>query len=442
MDSVRTLIVGAGVTGLATAAALSDRGDTDYLILEADRAIGGWCKTVKKDGFVWDYSGHFFHFKHPEIERWLVERMPGQKIRVVSKKSYIAYKGRFIDFPFQKNIHQLPQDEFIDCLHDVYFARSSDVKGSEKLAAKPTNFKEMLSARFGRSICEKFLFPYNEKLYACDLATLDVDAMGRFFPYADLTDIVRNMKQPDNASYNATFTYPEGGAIEYVNAIASAVRPGAVAFEEALASVDLERKVARTTGPGRGREIRFERLVSSVPFNRFVALCGLKSERAPGETGDPWAWNKVLVFNFGFDGKGQQGVHWAYYPSRDTAFYRVGWYDNIFDTDRLSLYVEVGFPRDATIDVAGTRDRVLADLEREGVVTTQKLVAEHSVVLDPAYVHVTARSLAEHERLAAELASRSVWSLGRYGRWTYCAIEDNIVEARELVQSWPAARVS
>ncbi len=445
MDSVRTLIIGAGVTGLATAAALSDRGDGDYLILEADREIGGWCKTVKKDGFVWDYSGHFFHFKHPEIERWLVERMPGQNIRVVQKKSFISYKGRFIDFPFQKNIHQLPQDEFIDCLHDVYFARSSDVKreGSQAERDVPAaNFKEMLGARFGRSICEKFLFPYNEKLYACDLATLDVDAMGRFFPYADLTDIVRNMKQPDNASYNATFTYPEGGAIEYVRAIASAVRPEGIALEEQLVAVDLKRKVARTTGPRGPRELRFERLVSSVPFNRFVALCGLDHDPSA------WAWNKVLVFNLGFDAKGQKGVHWAYFPSRETSFYRVGWYDNIFDTDRLSLYVEVGFPKDAALgpsavrELRELRDRVLADLAREGVTAGQRLVAEHSVVLDPAYVHVTRRSLAEHKRLAALLKEHDVWSLGRYGRWTYCAIEDNIVEARELVESWQSPRSS
>ena len=62
-------------------------------------------------------------------------------------------------------------------------------------------------------------------------------------------------------------------------------------------------------------------------------------------------------------------------------------------------------------------------------------MAEHSVVLDPAYVHVTARSVAEHKRIAALLKERSVWSLGRYGRWTYCAIEDNIMEARELVKN-------
>ena len=123
-DTVRTLIVGAGITGLATAAALQERGDEDYLVIEADSEIGGYCKTIAKDGFVWDYSGHFFHFKHPEIESWLRERMPQQRILDVVKKSFIEYKGRQIDFPFQKNIHQLPQDEFVDCLYDLYFARA------------------------------------------------------------------------------------------------------------------------------------------------------------------------------------------------------------------------------------------------------------------------------------------------------------------------------
>jgi protoporphyrinogen oxidase len=424
MESVGTLIIGAGVTGLATAAALSDGKDADYLVLEADREIGGWCKTVKKEGFVWDYSGHFFHFKHPEIEQWLRERMPGQEIRVVDKKSFIAFGGGHVDFPFQKNIHQLPQADFIECLYDLYFARSSDVK--RDAAAPERNFLEMLQARFGKGICDRFLVPYNEKLYACDLATLDKDAMGRFFPHANLTDVVRNMKHAENASYNATFTYPEGGAIEYVKALASAVREGGVSLGEGLVSVDLARKVATTTR----RELAFERLVSSAPFDRFAALCGVEHDASA------WAYNKVLVFNLGFDRKGRKDVHWCYYPSRDTVFYRVGWYDNIFDADRMSLYVEIGFPRDAVVDVPAMRERVLRDLEREGVVTGQRLVAEHSVVLDPAYVHITQRSLAEHKRVTGLLRERGVWSVGRYGGWTYCAIEDNIVEARALVASW------
>lgn len=414
MEKVRTLVVGAGITGLATAAALSERGDDDYLILEGDSEIGGYCKTVKKEGFVWDYSGHFFHFKHPEIESWLRARMTSQRILTVQKKSFIDYRGRYVDFPFQKNIHQLDKDELVDCLYDLYFRDEKPADDS---------FEAMLYSRFGRSIAEKFLIPYNEKLYATDLGTLDKDAMGRFFPHADLTDIIRNMKVADNATYNATFTYPEGGAIEYVKAIASAVRPGAIAFEEPLIDVDLEAKVARTPK----RSIGFERLVSSAPFNRLLAHA-----HVPHEPTD-FSWNKVLVFNLGFDRKGKKGVHWVYFPDREVVFYRVGFYDNIFDTDRLSLYVEIGFHKDATVDVAATRDRVLRDLKKTGVIDDHRLVAEHSVVMDPAYVHITRRSTAEHARIAKELAARGVFSAGRYGGWTYCSIEDNIVEARALV---------
>ena len=61
-----------------------------------------------------------------------------------------------------------------------------------------------------------------------------------------------------------------------------------------------------------------------------------------------------------------------------------------------------------------------------------RLVAEHSVVMDPAYVHITQRSNAEVARLKARLATHGVYSIGRYGSWTYCSIEDNIVEARAV----------
>jgi hypothetical protein len=167
-----------------------------------------------------------------------------------------------------------------------------------------------------------------------------------------------------------------------------------------------------------------------------------------------WSWNKVLVFNLGFDRKGPKDVHWIYYPDRARSFYRIGFYDNIFEgaragstgpfppsesvTDRLSLYVELGFAKDAPVDVEAMRSRVLLDLVAEGLVKDHKLVASHSVVMDPAYVHITKQSMAEHARLKRTLNEHGVYPIGRYGGWTYCAIEDNIVEARALVSSFEA----
>jgi protoporphyrinogen oxidase len=422
MESVRHLIVGAGVTGLATAAFLRDG---DYLVLEGDREIGGYCKTVRREGFTWDYSGHFFHFKHPEIEAWLKARMPGENVRTIERRSSIRYRGKDIDFPFQKNIHQLPQEEFIECLYDLYFATAPG-------AAAPSperNFKEMLYARFGRAIAEKFLIPYNEKLYACDLATLDKDAMGRFFPHANLTEIMRNMREANNTSYNSTFTYPEGGAIQYIKALASEIRPEAIALSEPLTGIDLKRRVATTPQ----REIRFERLVSSAPFDKLLAMTKLEHDPSI------FTWNKVLVFNLGFDKKGPTGVHWAYFPDPSRSFYRVGFYDNIFDTSRMSLYVELGFPRGAEMDTGALRNRVLDDLRAERIVVDHTLVAEHHVVMDPAYVHITRASMEAHARLSRILKANGVYSIGRYGGWTYCSIEDNIVEARALAADFDAA---
>ena len=57
------LIVGAGVSGISYANFTKN----DFVILEKELEIGGYCRTIKRNGYVWDYSGHFFHFRDPEI---------------------------------------------------------------------------------------------------------------------------------------------------------------------------------------------------------------------------------------------------------------------------------------------------------------------------------------------------------------------------------------
>ena len=424
MDVVEYLVVGAGVSGLSFAnwireeATASGRRAPGVLVIEADEEPGGYCKTIKQDGFVWDYSGHFFHFKDPSIEAWLRARMPGQRIVTVEKRAFIRYGGLDVDFPFQKNIHQLDKPDFIDCLVDLHFRAGGD--------GPPTSFKEMLYQRFGRGIAEKFLIPYNQKLYACDLDTLDADAMGRFFPYAEVDDIIRNMRQSDNESYNSTFTYPIGGAIEYVNALLHDLPEGTVSYGERLVEIDVVNQVARTNR----REIGFRRMVSSAPLNRLAAAAGLEHDA------DRFSWNKVLVFNLGFDRKGSTKPHWMYFPEPDLCFYRVGWYDNIMGADRMSLYVEIGAPKDAAFDVEVERSRVLSDLSKAGIIDGHELVSWHSVVLDPAYVHINRRAMTEQARLKSILNAAGVYPVGRYGSWTYCSIEDNMLETKALAASF------
>lgn len=405
------IIIGAGASGLSYANFAKSK---DFLILEKDNEPGGYCKTIFNKEFVWDYSGHFFHFRNEEIEKYLVERMTKTEILRLIKKTQINYGNKLIDYPFQKNIHQLEKDEFIDCLYDLFIKQ-------EKIDY--SSFKEMLYGKFGRSISEKFLIPYNEKLYACNLDNLDVDAMGRFFPYAQKEEIILNMKNESKGSYNDTFTYPRNGALQYINALLRDIPKERIKYNEELISVDLINKVAITK---RGK-YKFSRLISSIPLPLLLRKCNIDYDNKI------YSWNKVLVFNFGFDKKGIDLInHWIYFPEKKYIFYRVGYYNNILSTEKLSIYVEIGYDKDDVINIEETRSSVLVDLFKAGILTDHKLIAEHNVILDPAYVHVKKESIIDKEEKKKYLKEFGVFSIGRYGDWKYCSIEDNIIEAKNL----------
>lgn len=404
------VIIGAGATGLTYASFTNN----DYLIFEAENQIGGYCKTIKQDGFVWDYSGHFFHFRYPEFEKYICEYIASQNILKCLKHTQIFYKGCYINFPFQKNIHQLPKEEFIDCLYDLFNNNFKDYR----------SFKEMLYCKFGKSIAEKFLIPYNEKLYACNLDKLDSNAMGRFFPFANKEDIIRNFRKTisDN-SYNDTFTYPKGGAIEYIDSLKERVDIDKISLNETVLQVDSMNKIIKTNR----RALPYDNLISTIPLPNLLDITHIMYNK------QLYAWNKVLVFNLGFDLKGDDiKNNWVYFPDNEYVFYRVGYYDNIFNGDRMSLYVELGFDKDIDVNVDKYFQIVMKDLQKAKIVTTQHLISINHIIMNPAYVHITNESNKDAELQKKYLAEHNVYTIGRYGGWTYCSIEDGMVEARNL----------
>ena len=426
MTHVQHLVIGAGISGLAYANAVLDLDPaSSVLVVERDDEPGGLCKTVRQDGFVWDYSGHYFHFRHPEIAEWLFDRMPPDvEVHEIERRSEVYHRGTRVDFPFQSNIHQLPRDEFMSCYRDW---QERGVLRASDLGVEPGSLKELAYQRFGRGIAERFFIPYNEKLYATDLNALDQHALGRFLPQVDLERVLGGPSAPEVKTYNHTFSYSSGGAISYIQALLRDLPERALSLGEDVISIDPEKRIAVTTK----RTLRFDFLVSSAPLPSLLSTCGEAVDR------EIWNWNKVLVFNLGFDGKGPEAVHWIYYPDRDIRFYRVGFYDNLIEGDRMSLYVEVGTRRDAELDTDAELEIVMRDLSRVGVVEDQSLVSRHSVVLDPAYVHISRRSDEAKSSALNRLAEKSIFSIGRYGAWTYCSIEDNIVEARRLARGLP-----
>lgn len=404
------LILGAGISGLSCAAKL--RGE-DYLVLERENEIGGYCRTIRQNGFVWDYAGHFFHFSNPAIQAEFSGLLHGGDSVFQKKCTKIFYNGQYIDYPFQYNIHQLEKEEFVDCLTGLYYRPAGPV----------CTFQEMLYAKFGAGIANKFLIPYNSKLYACNLNHLDMNAMGRFFPYAEPEEIIRGFRKHQKETYNDTFYYSSRGAEAFVQKIAENVDRSQVLCGTDVQSIDLAQKYVRTPNG----TIHYQHLINTIPFPRFLQLARIQAAAA-------FTCNQVLVFNLGFDLPAiDPSIHWIYYPDPAVCFYRVGFYNNILRQSLMSLYVELGFPEDAHIDVSHWRETVLQDLKKTGIVKDHQLIAENSILMNPAYVHIREESNREKEIIKSALREQQVYTIGRYGDWTYCSIEDCILQAYQTI---------
>lgn len=412
---VKNLIIGGGISGLTLAYYLKD----DYLILEKESEAGGYCRTIKNPEYVWDFAGHFYHFKTDEMKQLFLSLVEPDQIITRRKVTKIYYGDQLVDYPFQMNIHQLEKQEFIDCLYDLYFKEEKETYD---------NFLDMLYGKFGKSTVEKFLKPYNEKLYAIDLTKLDTNAMGRFFPYADLDGIVKNFKQANNASYNDTFLYLKQGTQYFIDKLYGQIDSTKVKLNTTVTSID---SVNKTVTTNNNQVIHYENLVNTIPLNKFLTL----TENDFSSTIDKMSYNKVLVLNLGFDKKSPAYTdeHWIYYPDKSLNFYRIGFYDNILGTDKLSVYVEIGYDKDATIDVDEQIKLTLEGMKRVGIIDdTISLVDQSVVIMDPAYVHISEETETELDRVKDDLAAKQIHTTGRYGKWTYCSMEDCMVWAKEL----------
>jgi protoporphyrinogen oxidase len=415
---VNNLVIGAGISGLTFANYVKD----DYLILEKESEVGGYCRTIKNDRYVWDFAGHFYHFKTEEMKRLFLSLVEPEEIIEQKKITKIYYKDALVDYPFQMNINQLEKDEFVEALYDLYTKEEKETYD---------NFLDMLYGKFGKAIVEKFLRPYNEKLYAIDLRKLDTNAMGRFFPYADFDAIIRNFKEHNNVSYNDHFLYLKKGTQYFIDKLFDQIDKSKVELNTMVTEINQAEKYVITD---KGEKIFYKNLLNTMPLNRFLAHVDQGDNTA---LINEMSYNKVLVLNLGFDKPSPRykEEHWIYFPSKELNFYRIGFYNNILGTDELNVYVEIGYPKDGVVDVDAEIEKTLDGMKKTGMIDDSMKLVDHSyVIMDPAYVHISGTTDAKIKDKIGELKEQGIYTTGRYGNWTYCSMEDCMVWAKEIAE--------
>jgi protoporphyrinogen oxidase len=414
------LILGGGLAGMSTAYHLGER---RHLVIEAESAPGGLCRTREVEGFTFDYTGHLLHLRDERIIRLVDDLLPGA-FNSIERRAMIRSRGATLPFPFQANLHGLPRELVADCL--TGFVESMGTKVPSEAGA---SFEEWSLAVFGRGISDAFMFPYNRKLFRRDARDMTADWVSWAVPKPSLQEVVRGALGVENLGmgYNSEFLYPKRGGIGILpEALAERVpnmRLGARAV-----SVDLESRELHLEG---GDRLSYDELVVTIPLPAFLKMTGR-------DAGDLLDWSVVGCVNLGVERERiAGGAHWIYFPDPEVPFYRVGFPTNFSDAvaprGTSSMYVEFGLKREDSFDSEKLEEEALKALRAEGILSEgDRVIARDSVRIDPGYVIFDG---ARQEVLAStipELESRGVHLIGRYGAWTYSYMERALLDGMEL----------
>jgi len=367
----KTIIIGAGFSGMAAGI------KTGATIYEKTDHAGGICTDYVKDGFRFSNGGpHYLFGKDKGLEyiKSLVE------VKEYERKAGVYYNHIF-PYPFQSTASK-DLEEF---------------KGDWS----PQYFDGWLVSNFGKEQCNLFFHPFNEK-YTAGL-------MSSVLPQD-------NYKTPKTGTgWVSTFCDPVNGLDDLVEKMAS--------------KCDIQYNKKATKIHTDDREVEFEdgtseeygRLISTIPLNKCMELCGQESNLP---------YTSVLVINVGAESNVNfPKEHWLYIPFCKSGFHRVSFYTNVDESkappNRVGLSVEIAYHN---TKIKGIETNLIAREVCQELMDWGWIKKPETICID--WVECAYTWQYNKEDVSKEiqwLKERDITSTGRYGKWEFCGVTQSIM---------------
>ncbi len=426
------VIIGAGPAGLSAAIA-AERAGLDAVLLEATDTPGGLTRSLEKDGYTFDCSGHLLHLSDPDAVALVEEATEPEAWNRIARDSVIHIGGAIVPYPFQTHLAYAPEairDECLDLLPEQPPAESSPDQYAD--------FGQWIHLNLGDGIGRHFMVPYNEKLSTVPVGELTCDWLGRFVPQPSLDEIRRGAEHHETVQtgYNRSFLYPSSGGIATLSLGLAKLVPNLVT-DARVTGIDTDKRLV-TTADGRSFGYRAG-VLSTAPLPEVAAMV------TPGDTALEVASelraNSVTCVNLGLYSANPDvsRYQWIYLPESKFNAYRVGFYGRFAETmappGRESVYVEIahepGRPEEQVVAEA------IADMITLGAIEGPEAVETVlPVLIDYAYVIHDHRAGPVKKQLHAELARRDIEVAGRYAVWEYSAMENAIVDGMRAARKF------
>lgn len=422
---MKVTILGAGLTGLSIAHHLKD----DYEIYESESIAGGLCRSVKEDGFVFDYGPHLYHSKNEYVGNFLKKILKNNLHELKSSVGQYSF-GRYLRYPYNVNLYGAPPEIIKECI--IGYVEAQNKKNKKK----PETYHDWCLYHFGKGYAKHFMYPYAKKIWTVNPRRMSVDWIGKRIVMPSLEQILEGaLHRSDRMlNYITTFKYPlRGGMSSMIAGLTKQTAP--IHYNKKVTRIDIRQKKITFQD---GTSIYYEKAVSTMPLPDIVKMI----PNAPSSIRDAvkrLIHNSVYIINLGVDRSDLGENHWLYFDG-DEPFYRVHFPSKLskFCAPRGAgaISTEIGYSRFKPLNKEAVYDLTLKKLKSTKVLKpSDKIIYRNITDLKYAYVIFDKNRKPCVNKIRSFLRKYDIETSGRFGEWDYLWMDESILSGKRTAES-------
>lgn len=356
-------ILGGGLTGLTLGYFLN----CEVEILEKNKETGGLCRSLQEEGFTFDYGGsHVIFSKDKEVLKFMIDILGDNKVRR-RRNTKSLFKGNYVKYPFENGLNDLPMEDNFECL---YYYIINLVKRECNKIREPENFKEWIYYTFGKGIAEKYMIPYNEKIWNTKSEQMSLEWVENRVPQPPIEDVIKSSLgiETEGYTHQLYFHYPKTGGIQsLIKSIESGMK-GRITTNFEVQSIRKEDD--KWIVSSNNKEKEFGMVISTLHLSDFINVLRDVPENVVNAVNN-LKYNSLITVMIGLDIPKLNNFSWLYVPDKGIKTHRVSFPSNysecVAPDGKSSVLAEITCSEDEEIwkqkddDIA---DEVIDELHR------------------------------------------------------------------------------
>lgn len=255
MESIDTIILGAGVAGLGAAMKTRELGRT-AVVFEARSGAGGLLDNFSINGFRFDHAVHL-SFATEEKVRHIFDQT---SYHTHPAESFCFDQDRWLKHPIQNNLAPLCANDKVELIKS-FLSRPEVIGGDD--------YESWLRHQYGDGIAQRYPLRYTEKYWATPAKNLSTTWIGNRMRRAEFDEILFGAfsTETPNTYYTKEMRYPKAGG--YKAFIQPLIDAADIRMNHKVVGIDTTKKIVTFEN---GVQAVYQTLVSTLPLPVVVKL--------------------------------------------------------------------------------------------------------------------------------------------------------------------------